>query len=242
MNQDLSLELWQELGAEVVLQPRYACLFSGIPHAHFNKVALQPHVEPDRELIHEICKRFKEKNLPFNWMIPQSLESPMLQTALADESLHPATELIRMSIRLYSPHPFLQHPTLHVVRADTEEQLHAALKVYSECYQICPEQAKAHFKFSPKARFQFYLATFADKPVGCGSLLLGKDSATIFNIGTAPCARNQGVASQMVKALLQDALNAGYTTALLNAMPRALNIYAKAGFTEVARYQLYVST
>ena len=59
---------------------------------------------------------------------------------------------------------------------------------------------------------------------------------------TRPDARRRGFGSRVVRAALRDALNDGYLTASLQAMPLAEPMYIRVGFRSVGQWQEWVPT
>lgn len=72
-------------------------------------------------------------------------------------------------------------------------------------------------------------------------LPVGTD-ANISFVATRPDARRRGFGSRVVRAALRDALDDGYLTASLQAMPLAEPMYIRVGFRSVGQWQEWVPT
>lgn len=86
----------------------------------------------------------------------------------------------------------------------------------------------------------FLLARRDGQPIGCAALVrLDAETAEIKRMWTAPSARGQGVARQMLGELDEIARKAGYRKLRLDtnrALTEAHALYRRQGFAEIARY------
>jgi GNAT superfamily N-acetyltransferase len=86
----------------------------------------------------------------------------------------------------------------------------------------------------------FLLARRDGQPIGCAALVrLDAETAEIKRMWTAPSARGQGVARQMLGELDKIARKAGYRKLRLDtnrALIEAHALYRRQGFVETGRY------
>jgi predicted GNAT family acetyltransferase len=85
------------------------------------------------------------------------------------------------------------------------------------------------------ARLRFYLGYIGSEPVATAELTLSDAVAGLYNIATLEPYRRQGIGAAMTFRPLLDALAVGYRTAVLQAAPAGVNVYARLGFREIGR-------
>jgi len=92
----------------------------------------------------------------------------------------------------------------------------------------------------PDGPFRHYLGWWNGEPVATASLLLAEGVAGIYNVATLPGMRRRGVGINITCEPLQDALNAGYRIAILQASKQGRNIYHKTGFQDCCKLMSYI--
>lgn len=243
-----SLDLWYALQAQVQILPQALCLTSGLAAADSNKAILRCNAKPNPAIIDELSEKFKKKNLPFSWLIPQIKESQGVCQALKNHGLYPHAPLTSMAIALDGHYELSTNAHICIEKVATLETLLQAGQLIQESYAMTDSAIFAYFKrhvahfLVPEARYDYYVAYIDDEIVGCGSVLFGKKFAGIYNIGTKTSARKQGVATKILLTLLQQAQEKEYRHVILTALPAAETLYKKIGFEELVRYNVYVST
>ena len=79
----------------------------------------------------------------------------------------------------------------------------------------------------------------AGAAIGCTLALHVKGDCYITFVSTAPAARGRGVASELVKAALRDALEAGCVTTTLEASAMARSAYRRIGYKDLGAMQMW---
>jgi ribosomal protein S18 acetylase RimI-like enzyme len=92
------------------------------------------------------------------------------------------------------------------------------------------------------ARQTRYLGFLDGEPVASSALVLDSGLAGIYAVATLPAARKRGLGRAMTLAPLLEARALGYETGILQASSSGFPIYAKMGFKEVCRYNLYLQS
>jgi GNAT superfamily N-acetyltransferase len=87
-----------------------------------------------------------------------------------------------------------------------------------------------------------YLGFLDGEPVASSALVLESGLAGIYAVATLPAARKRGIGRAMTLAPLLEARALGHESGILQASSAGLPIYAKMGFREVCRYNLYLQS
>jgi GNAT superfamily N-acetyltransferase len=88
--------------------------------------------------------------------------------------------------------------------------------------------------------FRHYLARLEGEPVGTSSVLLGAGVAGIYNVGTVPAVRRQGVGTALTVIPLLQARAMGHRIAILHSSAMAVSAYRHLGFDEYCTIGQYV--
>jgi len=100
-----------------------------------------------------------------------------------------------------------------------------------------PEGLLARFD---TGRFHLYAARLDGRPVATAIAFDHDGDCGIYNVGTLPGARRQGLATALTAHVLHEARARGCTTASLQATPMAESLYASVGFGNLGRIHEYV--
>ena len=90
------------------------------------------------------------------------------------------------------------------------------------------------FPLTEDAPAQHFVARIAGIPVAVATSYRTSMDLGIYNVGTLPQARGQGIGTRMMTAVLADAFDRGYWRPMLGAVPGAKSVYARLGFVEEA--------
>ena len=88
--------------------------------------------------------------------------------------------------------------------------------------------------------FHLYAARVDRRPVATAIAFDHEGDCGIYNVGTLPEARRQGLATALTTHVLHEAKARGCTTASLQATPMAESIYASVGFRSLGLINEYV--
>ena len=88
--------------------------------------------------------------------------------------------------------------------------------------------------------FCHVLARRNGQAAGIGSMFLGAGVAGVYNIGTVPGARRQGIGTLLTLALLREALRLDYRVGVLHSSPMGLGVYNRLGFRQYCNLGQYL--
>lgn len=194
-------------------------------------------------------EKFKAAGLPVSWYVSATGGHEALCAALADNGLQNQRNWAAMSFDLSRTGPFNQSvPGLTVMRVPNERTLLRWIAVVTESFGI-PAPVATHFRdyylkmADPRSLpWDYFLGIYRGRPVACGKLFRGADSAGIYLIGTLPEFRRMGIADSMMRKLLSTAREEGYETAVLQASDMGLPLYRRLGFEEVMTIRIFAWT
>lgn len=217
---------------------------SGLPCDTFNIICgarLSPGGEARRIAL--ALAHFTMVQRPFSWWVgpadaPGSLGDLLLAAGLV------ATET---EVAMYAPLAALEPPApnVRIARACGAETIQDFADVVADNWSPADPWVRRFYAAcrpalqdaaSPLRLFVGYLG---DEPVAAGELTLGGGVAGLYNISTRAAHRRRGFGAAMVGHLLAEARDAGCDTAILQAAPDGLGLYARAGFRPAGTYTEY---
>lgn len=146
---------------------------------------------------------------------------------LEDDGCTEQFELLGMSLELSDS--FEEQGRLDIQFVSSEEQAKLWTDIYPEAfgYQIGQEILMKTF-----SDINFYLASYQGKPVGTAILFYTQNIAGIHGMGIIPEMRRRGFAGEIMKFLLNRAVETGRDYATLQASDMGKGLYLKLGFKE----------
>jgi ribosomal protein S18 acetylase RimI-like enzyme len=121
------------------------------------------------------------------------------------------------------------------------------LKVWSEGNAWLPAPGRTALEdltvalgFGDNVPLRHYVGLINGQMVSKSTLLLGAGVAGIYNVGTIPGARRQGVGSAMTLVPLLEAREMGYRVGILQSSEMGYNVYYRLGFREYCKISLYM--
>jgi ribosomal protein S18 acetylase RimI-like enzyme len=182
---------------------------------------------PVPEALHRVSAWYAERGLPPLLQLP--VADPA-NAAMADEGWE------RLHVTVVQVAPIA--PLLASVPARTDLQT-VVEKVPSADWQtlmhdLDPDDPAGHLAIlTGPARVGFVTLYRGDEPVGIGRVSIEGEWAGVTSVDVAPPARRQGVASAVMRELLQWALQGGASSSYLQvraANPAALKLYDRLGY------------
>ena len=188
---------------------------------------------------------------PFTWSV-DPFASPRLPSALRAAGLKDGGRLPLMRADLdaeVEPKPVLGE--LEIRRVTTEEEFAEFTAIIAGIWQP-PAPCVTEFfgraapgilglgagprALSPQTPFRSYVGYLRGEPVCTAQTALLHGVAGLFNIVTTAGFRMRGFGSAMTRAVMRDARDEGYRTAVLQASPMGEPVYRRLGFTQCGRY------
>jgi ribosomal protein S18 acetylase RimI-like enzyme len=93
---------------------------------------------------------------------------------------------------------------------------------------------------SPRAPYRQYLGWLEGEPVATSAVVFGAGVAGIYNVGTLPAVRRQGIGTALTLVPLLEARAMGYRIAILHSSDMAIGAYRQLGFKRYCRIGQYV--
>lgn len=224
--------------ARVEPAPDLVLVDSGLPCDTFNFVCrarLTPATAAAR--VHDALAFFARSGHPFSWWLSPGSTPDDLPCLLQKAGLEPAETEQAMALDLDAlPEPPSRPPGFEVrrVRTATDLQAFAALSAANwsppDPHVVWFYELAAPALLRPDAPQWLYLGLLNDRPVATAELALGGGVVGLYNIATAFASRGQGIGTAMTYEPLQAARGAGHHTAILQAAPDGIRIYARLGF------------
>jgi len=224
-------------------------LLTQVPHPICNSV-LRTNLDPETldADIRETIDFFKEKGLPFSWYLwpnskPKNLGERLTANGLTHASSSPG--MVADLSQLPDEVPYMEE--LEIKRAVTEKMMADWLIPIDQAFQL-PDFVNDFFirvylalgldENNPTRHFVAYLE---GRPLASSTVYLGTDQvAGIWNVATTTEARGKGIGTAVTWRACQEALQKGYTQAILRSSEMGYNVYKRLGFEEAFRDQVYV--
>ena len=86
----------------------------------------------------------------------------------------------------------------------------------------------------------YYVAFHENQPVGCAMLFMTGKVAGIHSVGVLPAMRRKGFANEIMRFLLNEAIELNSSHAVLHASQMGKDLYLKLGFEEAFAVRNYV--
>ena len=119
-----------------------------------------------------------------------------------------------------------------VCRPMTAEDVPAVSRLEQEVFSM-PWSAEDFLEMLGNERARYYVAERDGEPVGCCGVLMAAGEGNITNVAVAPALRNQGIATQLLRHLMQEGRKDGltaYTLEVRAGNAAAIHLYEKLGF------------
>lgn len=133
---------------------------------------------------------------------------------------------------------------VQVTRVTGAEELAMFRRLLIQVFYIPPAEVELIMadRVLRVAHIRHYLGWLDGKPVGTTTLVSSRSTAGIWNVGTLPDYRGMGVATELVRHALSEALEWGCTSSMLLASTEALSLYARLGYIELSVLRTFLPT
>lgn len=231
------------LGMTVVQRPGCVIADSGLACGTFNTVFISGRVKVSREQFHELARDVRARSQPFVWWIGPSSVNLELTSQMETAGLCYAETEEGMVLDLTN-RPALsrcaEEITTFRVRSSGELAKFAAIIAANwhpgdsnviEFYRRT-EQAV----LDPAAPMRLFLGCWQGEAAGTCEVLLMDGMAGIYSVATRAAYRGRGIATALIVAAIQEAVQEGCSWACLEAFRDGLRLYRRLGFRPCGRF------
>lgn len=199
------------------------------------------------QVIEAVIARGRARNVPVLWWTGPMTRPENLGDALQAHGFMHEGEVpgMAMDLRLL-PHDLPRAEGLAIELSPDPEALQGWRQAFADSFEM-PDFAVDGFmamfhriSLEDRQVFQHVLVRQHGKPVGVGSMFLSAGVAGVYNIGTVPAARRQGIGSLLTHFLLSEAVRLGYRVGVLHSSPMGRAVYASLGFRQTCSLGQYV--
>ena len=219
---------------------------TAIPHPWFNGVlsAQLPDEHAD-QAIQDTLDYFNSHQVRnFSWWLEPNLDSTAWSQHLIPYGFQYTNSPPGMVIDLAKLPVSTSHPAgLEICQLEDVETLLDWTRIFIPGYEL-PEFFTDPFYelvagMGIELPLRYYLGYLDSKPVAVSTLFLGAGVAGIYNVGTLPEARRQGIGAALTLFPLQQARAMGYTTGVLQSSEMGFGVYQKLGFQHIGAVDHY---
>jgi ribosomal protein S18 acetylase RimI-like enzyme len=228
-------------------EPDAAWFVTDIPFALFNGV-IHARLAPDGldARIRELVTPFESGKKPMVWWTGPSTRPDDLGDHLQACGLLHLDDAPGMAIDLDALQDLPTNPAVTVERAVSLDDLTQWGGPFAANFEVpkkfIPQLCKsvATLGFDEDKALHSYLGMLDGDVVGTCTLYLGAGVAGIYNVGTLPKARRQGVATALTLTALRAARDRGYRIGILHASEMGYGAYRRIGFREFCTVSHYL--
>jgi GNAT superfamily N-acetyltransferase len=242
-NLDAAVRLFATLpGAARMRVGEVEATLTTIPVGMFNAV-VGPRFPADAidEGIAEIAAAARGRGVPMSWHITPRSTPVNLGERLLSAGFRRGPDVPAMAARLdgLAPAPLPSGCAIaHVTPDDHEATIAAWIEGFDMPDWLADPLRQLIALDDPDAIWHG-IAYLDGAPVSAGSVLYAGGVAGLFNIATIPSARGQGIGGAVTTALMLDARERGYRTAVLQSSDVGLPVYRRLGFEQVCSIAMY---
>lgn len=213
---------------------------TAIPHPWFSGVlSTQPPNGVSGQIIQEMLDYFKSRQVSsFTWWLEPGLDSAAWSQHLIPRGFQYTNSPPAMAVDLAALPASIPHPAGLTIRiVEDLETLLEWTRTFIPGYEL-PEIFVTPFYellagMGIELPLRHYLGYLDGKPVATSTLFLGAGTAGIYDVGTLPEARRQGIGAALTLFPLQQARAMGNTTGILQSSEMGFGVYQQLGFRHV---------
>lgn len=245
VKENLSM-FFADLGAEMHYSTEKTQVFTGINGAAFNGV-LRANIPTSivTKRIHEITNQFKNRNLPFYWIVSSDSKPQNIAHELLNEGLDFHEEWVGFFYSLeQTPLTYFKEP-IQVVPIYSYQTMDLWVSNLSEFLELPTAEAKRYGELFVKdgvKPFRHFVVLIDNEYVGTATLYFQKDYVGIYNFSVKKERRNLGVGKKIVAQLLHHAKKTGAKGAILYAPKVTEDSFLQQGFDSVIQLKVFTYT
>jgi GNAT superfamily N-acetyltransferase len=238
-------------GGEARVEDGITVAITRLPISDFNgmfRARLDPRL-PEAEIDRRIgaaVAYVRSRGVPFSWWVMPDDQPPDVPARLVAHGFAPEGERPGMALdlaRLGAEPPAPEG--LAIEEVTDVEGLGEHTRLVAIGFGL-PVELETAFRtllqglpFGPGSSLRYFLARERGEPVGTSLACLSERAAGIFNVITAPEARDKGVGAAVTHAALRAAREGGHRIAVLESSTMGYNVYRRLGFEEYGKIGHY---
>jgi ribosomal protein S18 acetylase RimI-like enzyme len=238
---------WGGLNSSLIQAGSIGAMNTGVAISDINWVWNEkPLTNDDAKSIADIKEIYKKLNLRFWWWIYPCGQSPETGSILQNAGLRLIEQVPCMAADLNDSVSDKQIPDntkISSVQDKNDLLIWEDISFHGfEMPQRAREQYGAFvssFDLGTQSPQKLFLAYCEGKPVATSLLFTHNHSAGIYYVSTLPAYRNKGLGLIITQAAMQAAKEGGFKDVILQATPLGAKVYARAGFKEYCRAEIY---
>jgi len=242
-----SSRYWGNLNSSLCDKGHLWAATTGIETADLNFACNEkPLTERDLDAVQQIKEYILNRNLPFWWWVFPSAQLPQTAEILAAEGFSLIQRVASMAVDLHAvTWEKGNYTDWRIEQIRTEEELKIWEDVSFRGFEF-PEHTRSQYngfvrRFNIRAGSPqiLFLASVENEPIATALLFCQDKTAGIYFISTLRNHRNKGVGLAIVRAVMRFAQQTGRQYCSLQSTEAGWNVYAKAGFKEYCRADIY---
>lgn len=245
------IKSWSELGIEGFEHEESELFYefkSGIPYFRLNGV-LDTHFPPEvvEKSVKKVATAFKERKLPFIWIIGPSSNPVNLKEYLLKNDLTYIVKPPGMAFDLnLLPDKVNYIPDVEIIPVHNQETTETYLDVgltglewdRETTYNFLLDVA-TRFSYGNNPHHSAFIAYYKGKPVAISRVFYGAGVAGVYRVTTLEEARHKGIGTAISLAPLYEAKELGYEIATLVSTDMGFNVYKRIGFSTYCEFEIY---
>ena len=221
---------------------------SDFPYPFFN-IILRPKIKSDHveETLEKVVSRYHDLNVPIFWLIGPETKPNSLGKHLSNYGFKRLGEAPGMAIDLSLLNKEIQYPLdLRISVIENQSTLDNWAQIWGLVFNATQEYTLAFVELAKFLVFDspcdcvLYIGTLKNDPVAISMAYFGAGVAGIYNVGTIPSYRGNGIGTAMTVFSLLDAKNRGYHLSTLHSSDLGLSVYKKIGFYEFCKIEHFI--
>lgn len=218
---------------------------TSIPSPVFNSVYITNSTSDEIDMrIEEIKSYYARRKHPILWWVGPLTKPANIAEHLEVHGFKQISNMPGMAIDLNTLKENIHAAEgLKIELADSKEKLIQWTKAAGKSFGLQKKMVSLITSLELSIGFDIpwkrYTAFLDEEPVGASGLLIGKNTAGIYNVAVAPDYRGKGIGTVLTLIPLLDARSIGCSTGVLQSSPMGLNVYKALGFKEYCKISQY---
>ncbi len=201
-----------------------------------NPLYIRKNIEPIDDILNCCNDFYHSHNAPWSVIVTEQFISSDLEKSLKNISFNPCGKSVAMFLEL-NKQQSKQKDTDNIIIQAVDDKLDQwiipLVGAFESTIDITRQYAYVHQRaLENNANFHHYTLYKDDAPISSITLSLQENMARIDDIGTLPAHKNKGYATQLMKHVINQAIDMGAKYCFLEAWESgiAVSIYKKLGF------------